>query len=161
MNLHTKLLALSLSLLLLFSTIGCGQSQLAALAKIVSTSLSTLATIDPANAGAYSKASGIMDAVSVDITNWKAGQPSTEIVQGVTDAVSILEAVVNLTPQEQALIGLAEVTMEEIINLVQPAGSSAQVSAKMKANVTLPAPKTAAEYKARWNSQCPPNARLK
>ncbi len=126
------------------------QTEAAALAQVISNSLSTLAVTDPANAAAYNKASAKMATVSTDITNWPVGAPvPTQITTGVNDTLGILAGIVNVSAQVKNLIVWADTALNSILAVVDP-----------KSLVTTAKPITAAQYKATWNAKSPAPAKL-
>lgn len=132
---------------------GCPtQDQTAALVGIAGTAIAALETIE-GHTDAAAKIQKDFTAAQTAVLNWKKGTPTQDVAQ----ALALLESDLNLLPisqKDQAYVELGIGTVQSILVLfpsAQPAdGSPIPLAVAMHTNV--PAPKTADEFKARWNA---------
>ncbi len=126
---------------------GClGQNDVAALLKVVGTSVSSIATIQ-GNADLAKKLNTDFNAASDAVSKWKQG----DATQNVTQALNILQSDLNLIPVSDNVkiyIELAIATTNSILAIVTPEPTAIVFSTL---RVTKPLV-NAKEYKKAWNS---------
>jgi hypothetical protein len=124
---------------------GCpSQNTTAALVGIAGTAIASLETIE-GNTDAAAKIQTDFAAAQTAVLNWKAGTPT----QDVAEALQLVESDLNLLPvsqKDQAYVTLAIGTVQSVLDLF-PGAIAPHVAV-----TSVPAPKSVAEFKARWNA---------
>jgi hypothetical protein len=130
--------------------IGCpSQSTTAALVAILGNAVASVAALQ-GNSELASKLQTDTQAAVTAVQNWKQGTPAQDAIQ----ALNLVESDLNLFPQlgpYAPLIDLAIGTTESIIALL-PSNVATPAVAHRSVSLQAPAPKSAAEFKANWNT---------
>lgn len=143
----TGIAAISPSLLLVT---GCDQNQAAALVGIAGTAIASLENIE-GNSDAAAQIQKDFNAAQTAVLNWKTGTPTQEVHEVLAIVVNDL----NLLPvsqRDQEYIVLAVGTVQAVLALFPGTDPAFAVTAKVAPRQKIVVPKTAAEFKARWNA---------
>ena len=149
--------------LLVIMAAGCNQNTVAALVTELGSASSSIAALE-GNTALAAKLKTDTTAASTAVLNWKKGSATTEVIE----ALNIVEADLNLFPitdKYAPLVDLAIGTVESIMEIVQP-GSSSSNGVTALAGVThrvylAKPPKSAEQFKTKWNAMAPSEAQIK
>jgi hypothetical protein len=136
--------------LVMFTAASC-QSTIGTLTATLGNAAASIATVE-GNATLAAKLKVDTAAAVSAVSNWKSGTPAQDAIE----ALNLVEDDLNLFPVASAytpLIDLAIGTVESILALL-PQSSTPTLSHHVHRSVTLtePAPKSAAEFKSKWNA---------
>lgn len=136
-------------------TTGCPtQNTTAALVGIAGTAIASLETIE-GHTQAATQIQTDFSAAQTAVLNWKSGTPTQDVAQ----ALQLVESDLNLLPvsvQDQAYIELAIGTVQSVLELFPAANPTpgtvlSPATLSHAQALSIVAPKTADEFKARWN----------
>lgn len=140
---------------------GCKeQNTAAALVGIAGTAIASLETIE-VHTQAAAQIQTDFSAAETAVLNWKAGTPTQDVAQ----TLQLVESDLSLLPvsvQDQAYIELAIGTVQSVLDLFPAANPTpGMVLSPATLNhaqvLSIMAPKTADEFKARWNQDLAAN----
>jgi hypothetical protein len=165
-TIQTKLATLGLCSLLLVAMLpmtACPQQTvLAALTTTLGNAAASIASFE-GNAALAAQLQTDTAAATAAIQNWKSGTPAQNVVQAlqiVVDDLNLLSQIPGAA-QYAPLISLALSTAISIIEIVDPgAVPTAMAKVKLGGVSTAGAPKSAKEFRARWNGICSTNPHL-
>lgn len=128
---------------------GCpSQNTAAALVGVAGSAIASLEVIEGHTEAAV-KIQADFNAAQNAVLQWKTGTPTEDVAQ----ALQLVESDLNLMPvsqQDQAYVALAVSTVQSVLDLF-PAASAARVEVAAAAPAVV-APRSATEFKARWNA---------
>lgn len=128
----------------------CSSASIADLTNVLGTQAANIAKLE-GNPALSAKLITDTAAAVAAIDSWKSGSPATEAIE----ALNLVAADLNLlpvNPKYAPLVDLAIGTVESILAILPSSGTNAHVL--RHAPLSNP-PKTAKEFKARWNALAP------
>jgi hypothetical protein len=160
-----KTLEILMAVCVLLSSIfvsGCNSNTVADLVITLGNAASSVAALE-GNSSLSTKLTADVATAATDIKNWKTGSPTQEVVE----ALNLVQADLSLFPQTDQyapLIALSISTVESILEIVVPNPTTAfphtNADSVARAKVSAPAPKTARDFKNRWNAIVAANPNL-
>lgn len=137
-------------LVCLVASIGCDQQQTAAeLITTVGVAVTSLEAIE-GNTANMAQIQKDFAAASSLVANWKQGTPSRDVVQALNLLVQDV-TLIPASPQDQARIALAAMTVGQIISMIDPANANGITVYPRALTVIQPA-KNSKDFKAKWNA---------
>lgn len=135
--------------ILAFTTVGCEKSTITALTSTLGNAASAIAALEGNGPLATQLKTDTAAAVQA-INDWKTGTSAQAVIQ----ALGIVEQDLNLIPgtsQYAPLIDIAIATVQSILSLL-PVSTTPQAVHARTVHLGYPAPKTAREFKKKWNA---------
>lgn len=154
-----KIIALIIACSITLVTTGCPAQQTAsALIKIVGSAVGSVVAIE-GNTAAAQKIQADSKLAGDIVAAWVPGTPSQQALEALNLLAQDLTLIAPISPTVQALLDLASVTLQEVIQIVEsqqgpnPPPQPLTAHAQVHKNVTGQTPaKDKAEFKKKWNA---------